>query len=194
VSVVLGVALPPNSPQFQDTFSYMVVKVEDAPYINLLHVLEDVHKFIDEGLEDGSVLVHCMAGVSRSATLVISYVMKRYDLSYTDARSLVYAERNVINPNWGFVEQLKLYENHLKTSAKKEDLSSPPFLNEYYLEQSWPKLQTVMFKCLKQQECTYIKGNYWIDNVNSMIVYVYLQAQRLANFTHRWVGTFLPHN
>ena len=39
--------------------------------------------------QDGNVLVHCRMGMSRSATLVIAYLMKKYNLSYEDAKCYV---------------------------------------------------------------------------------------------------------
>jgi protein-tyrosine phosphatase len=56
------------------------------------------------------VLVHCQAGVSRSATVVIAYLLhsERTSLSSTLAR--VKAARKWIEPNWGFVYQLGEYE------------------------------------------------------------------------------------
>ena len=55
------------------------------------------------------VYVHCGGGVSRSATIVIAFIMKKYRISYIDALRRVYKKRKVF-PNDGFEEQLKLYE------------------------------------------------------------------------------------
>ena len=51
-----------------------------------------------------SLLSH--AGVSRSASVVIAYVMKKLDLGYKDAYKFVKERRKVIHPNPGFVGQL----------------------------------------------------------------------------------------
>jgi dual specificity phosphatase 12 len=56
-----------------------------------------------------NVLVHCFAGISRSATFVIAYVMKAFRLSTERAYELVKSKRHIINPNPGFVLQLQLY-------------------------------------------------------------------------------------
>ena len=59
------------------------------------------------------VLVHCRAGVSRSATLVIAYLMKRHGMSLDDALAHVRAKRPRIAPNEGFIQQLRAFEASL---------------------------------------------------------------------------------
>lgn len=54
--------------------------------------------------------MHCAAGVSRSPSVVIAYMMVRQGLSYCDACSAVKAARPVAAPNHGFVLQLGLFE------------------------------------------------------------------------------------
>ena len=54
-----------------------------------------------------SVLVHCAAGISRSASVVIAYLMKTEGLSFNDAKQEVKKKRPIINPNPGFSAQLE---------------------------------------------------------------------------------------
>lgn len=56
---------------------------------------------------DGSVLVHCNAGVSRSAMVVIGYLILEKNYSFQDAYDLVKRKRPSIQPNSGFLKQLK---------------------------------------------------------------------------------------
>lgn len=58
-------------------------------------------------------LVHCMAGVSRSASLCIAYLMKYHRMSLRSAHAHVKSRRPIIRPNPGFWEQLIDYEEHL---------------------------------------------------------------------------------
>lgn len=60
-------------------------------------------EFIEKNIKKTNVLVHCFAGVSRSATAVIAYLMKNKKLSFESALSLCKAKRKVTNPNQGFV-------------------------------------------------------------------------------------------
>ena len=57
------------------------------------------------------VLVHCNAGVSRSATVVIAFLMKEKNFSFQEAFHHVKKRRPCIRPNEGFVKQLQLLEH-----------------------------------------------------------------------------------
>lgn len=59
--------------------------------------------------QKGVVLVHCNAGVSRSSSIVIGYLMQREGLSFEDAYSQVKLARPSVHPNPGFYQQLQSY-------------------------------------------------------------------------------------
>ena len=93
--------------------SYKIIhksfNVNDIINQNIIQYFGECLNFI-KGEE--KILVHCAAGVSRSATIVIAYIMWDKKLSYEDALNFVQSKRNV-NPNPGFVEQLKIFEKEL---------------------------------------------------------------------------------
>ena len=62
----------------------------------------------------GNVLVHCAQGVSRSATIVASYLMRKENMSCNDALAFIKYLRPVSGPNDGFRTQLKQLEEELK--------------------------------------------------------------------------------
>lgn len=64
------------------------------------------------------MVVHCQAGVSRSATIVIAYLMKTKGWPYLEARNYLRSKRPIIEPNDGFVEQLQSFELELKIKPK----------------------------------------------------------------------------
>jgi protein-tyrosine phosphatase len=59
------------------------------------------------------VLVHCAMGRSRSATMVIMYLMKKFDISMEIAFRLAKTRREVVDPNEGFLKKLEEYETEL---------------------------------------------------------------------------------
>lgn len=63
------------------------------------------------------VLIHCYMGVSRSSSFMISYLMRKYKVSYDKAYQFVKQRRPIINPNPGFILQLKEYEKLLSYSV-----------------------------------------------------------------------------
>ena len=77
--------------------------------------------FIENSIkEGGTVLVHCHAGRSRSATIVIAYLMAKYGIEFEEVLAYLQKRRSVINPNDGFVEQLREWQQVL-TLARRAD-------------------------------------------------------------------------
>eukprot|EP01121_Diplochlamys_sp_Union-15-3_P018017 TRINITY_DN6470_c0_g1_i1.p1 TRINITY_DN6470_c0_g1~~TRINITY_DN6470_c0_g1_i1.p1 ORF type:complete len:184 (+),score=19.24 TRINITY_DN6470_c0_g1_i1:21-572(+) len=129
-------------PKFPKEFEYLWVNVEDECLANLLSTFQTVFRFVDRGRRRGNVLVHCGAGVSRSATIVIAYLMyKRPEKFKTHniAMDFVRQKRKIISPNKGFIIQLKVYQE-----AKKNDESTSSLaVKEYILShlKSKPKIE-----------------------------------------------------
>ncbi|KAM3130067.1 hypothetical protein pb186bvf_017865 [Paramecium bursaria] len=74
---------------------------------------EDIVKYITivgeqiEQYKDVNIYIHCRHGVSRSASIVIGYLIKFKKLTYEDAFNLVKSKRYCISPNLNFQQQLK---------------------------------------------------------------------------------------
>ncbi|GJJ68887.1 tyrosine-protein phosphatase MSG5 [Entomortierella parvispora] len=84
---------------------------------NLLEEFPEAFEFIDRiRTEGGKVLVHCQLGVSRSASLVIAYVMQSRNMGLNEAYDFVKARSAVISPNMGLMYQLAEFEKAQKSS------------------------------------------------------------------------------
>lgn len=81
-------------------------KISRGEIIVICRFFEESYKIIDEGLSSGNVLVHCYAGVSRSATITAAYLMNKNSWSVREALSNIKRLRPVIGPNKGFIRQL----------------------------------------------------------------------------------------
>lgn len=97
---------------FPECIQYFQLPLEDDYDEEILPWFERSHEFIRTSRKN--VLVHCHAGVSRSATIVISYLMKTNGLSADKAKAFVKNKRKCVNPNPGFMLQLVEYEHELK--------------------------------------------------------------------------------
>ncbi|XP_011630995.1 serine/threonine/tyrosine-interacting protein-like [Pogonomyrmex barbatus] len=98
-------------PNFPNHFKYLVLEIADTMTENIIQHFKTVKTFIDEGLNSGGrVLVHGNAGISRSAALVMAYVMETYGYSQSHAFMIVQQKRFCINPNESFMTQLREYE------------------------------------------------------------------------------------
>ena len=90
------------------------VLVNDVPSASLSGYFDKVADKVDKVRKAGGrTLIHCVAGVSRSASLVIAYLMKYHRMSLLDAYTHVKSRRAVIRPNVGFFKQLIAYEKKL---------------------------------------------------------------------------------
>nr|XP_003224442.1 PREDICTED: dual specificity protein phosphatase 22 [Anolis carolinensis] len=92
---------------------YLCIPAADSPSQNLTRHFKESIVFIHEcRLKGEGCLVHCLAGVSRSATLVVAYIMTITDFGWEDALSVVRASRSCANPNAGFLRQLEEFEKN----------------------------------------------------------------------------------
>ncbi|XP_026855600.2 dual specificity protein phosphatase 10 isoform X1 [Electrophorus electricus] len=95
-------------------FSYKRLPATDSNKQNLRQYFEEAFEFIEEAHQAGKgLLIHCQAGVSRSATIVIAYLMKHTWMTMTDAYKFVKMRRPIISPNLNFMGQLLEFEEDL---------------------------------------------------------------------------------
>lgn len=70
--------------------------------------------FTDEARKNGKgVLVHCLAGISRSVTVTVAYLMGTEGMSLNEAYDFVKSCKPNISPNFNFMGQLMEFEKTL---------------------------------------------------------------------------------
>ncbi|XP_031159841.1 dual specificity protein phosphatase 13-like [Sander lucioperca] len=93
---------------------YFGIPAEDSDCFDLSQYFKPAADFIHKALKskDGKVLVHCIMGVSRSATLVLAFFMLRQRLSLRDALRHV-VQKRAIYPNRNFLSLLLKLDEQL---------------------------------------------------------------------------------
>lgn len=106
---VLNVSRLENS--FESELVYKQIPVDDAPNVNLSEHFPDAFRFIDSArVNEERVLVHCQAGMSRSVTVILAYLMYHMCMSLEQAYDFVKAKKSNIQPNFSFMGQLLDFE------------------------------------------------------------------------------------
>lgn len=85
---------------------FLGIPAYDTITFNLSRYFYEAADFIDSGLRSGGrVLVHCHAGISRSATVVAAFLMIKRNMTAQEAIRVIRSQRS-IRPNSGFLQQL----------------------------------------------------------------------------------------
>lgn len=112
-----------------DGVKYHGVKIKDKADSDISAFFDSTYAFIESAkrTQHGRVLVHCTQGISRSATLVIMYLMRANNWSLVTAVNFAMASRGVVYPNEGFVkalmkEEFRLYKGNSVTLEEIDTL------------------------------------------------------------------------
>ncbi|XP_072276250.1 dual specificity protein phosphatase 12 [Pyxicephalus adspersus] len=130
-------SVKPDLTLFQTKF----VNLLDDSSADMLSCLAECLNFLKEALAlpETSVLVHCHAGVSRSAAVVIAYLMNTTKCTYEEAHRRLQDAKSDIKINQEFVNQLGLFES----MGCEVDMTSASY-KQYRLQkltEKYPELQ-----------------------------------------------------
>ena len=73
----------------------------------------------------GKVLVHCEAGISRSPTICMAYIMRTQRLQLDEAFDVIKRCRALVSPNFSFMGQLLQFESEVLSSAPSAHVATP---------------------------------------------------------------------
>lgn len=117
ITYILNVAVESSAivyPKHIKLDKYDIIDFPTAPISNYFNTLTDkIHAHLTANKQN-KVLVHCMAGISRSTTIVCAYLVRYMNMSLRDAYLLCKRHRPICFPNLGFWNQLISYEYQIR--------------------------------------------------------------------------------
>ena len=91
--------------------TYKQIQVDDSPTESIKPFFFEAIDFIEKAISGGGkVVVHCAAGISRSATMVCAYLMWKNKWKADQAIEFAQKQRPKFHPNTGFTAQLRSFE------------------------------------------------------------------------------------
>ena len=95
----------------------LYIRLPDSPSANIYQYFDMTYGFINDKISRGeNVLVHCYAGISRSSTIVLNYILRTFyqnEKPKINPQEVLYSvlefvqlKRSIVNPNQGFLNQL----------------------------------------------------------------------------------------
>jgi rhodanese-related sulfurtransferase len=122
IRYILNVTAKPRTDPLPAGFQYKHLEAADNGFQNLRQFFEEAFAFIDEAKKANTgVLVHCQAGISRSPTIAVAYLMKNYLMAMAEAYKFVKTRRSIISPNLNFMGQLWEFEQVLRSENDTKD-------------------------------------------------------------------------
>jgi thiol-disulfide isomerase/thioredoxin len=125
---------PTNFKEFAvlNNIQTMHIVLDDLPEEKISKYFDSSYEFINNAINDKkNVLVHCWAGISRSVTLVLNFLLRKlYEINFTtitdipkpevaisNCIQLIKINRPFVNPNKGFLLQLYTKVNEYYNAA-----------------------------------------------------------------------------
>ena len=101
---------------FESNFIYHKAHFKDKQDSDMLELLPSIFDFLDNVIsqnKNNKIFIHCMAGMSRSPSIVMAYLMYKFELTLKESYVYVINKRSCTRPNFVFLQQLWKYENVL---------------------------------------------------------------------------------
>ncbi|KAK7930123.1 hypothetical protein WMY93_006518 [Mugilogobius chulae] len=108
-------------------YDYKWIPVEDSHMADISSHFQEAIQFIDKVKQSGGkVLVHCEAGISRSPTICMAYIMRTQQMRLDAAFDIIKQRRTVISPNFSFMGQLLQYESEVLSTTPAHTVTPEP--------------------------------------------------------------------
>ena len=94
---------------FEQDFKYLRIPIDDTFGQSIEKYFDVSYNFINNN-NAHNIFIHCHAGISRSATILIAYLMRKNNIDCNSALNIVKNKRSIINPNTEFMKALYNYK------------------------------------------------------------------------------------
>ena len=91
--------------------NHKIIEIDDLFSENIIKYFKECIEFIEK---NNKTFIHCTCGVSRSASIVIAYLMWKSHSSFNDTYLFIKKRRPEIDPNNGFRRQLNIFQKLLE--------------------------------------------------------------------------------
>lgn len=125
ITHIISIGRAPACPDHPNV-QYHRLQLLDKDMSSIFAASDKANQIIADARERGGrVLVHCVAGVSRSPTIIAAYLVSRCSMSLRDALALLVRARPAVCPRPGFIAQLRELERRV-TGRCSLDVSELP--------------------------------------------------------------------
>ncbi|CAD8095689.1 unnamed protein product [Paramecium sonneborni] len=177
VGAVLSV-IDTSDIKLEKSVIHLWIAAEDCERVQLIRYFDQASNFIQDNLKHTNVLVHCYAGISRSSSLIIAYLLKCQGYSLKEALSKLKCQRPQVDPNDGFLEQLKEYEVKLKSTKTHQNSSLNKSASKFLSLSSSSEKQTSVPKTRQS-----ISNFNIYSNLNSQVTKTNIRNLQLTTIT-----------
>lgn len=124
--IVVNLCFPENNVEHRQIVKTSFLKkktiievgINDRPEENMMSLLSNIIPTLVKMYHDNHkvcILFHCYAGISRSSSVAIAYLMIIHNLSLRQALELAKSKRQIVNPNPGFLNALQQFEQKINS-------------------------------------------------------------------------------
>ena len=121
----------------EELFEILAIDLNDVPHAPINEYFDEAVEFIDNAFgadEKNRVFVHCQAGISRSTTIILAYLMKKRGYSLYEGYKLCQRNRPKIHPNDGFLKHLVEFEMKVYVKSTKQQMDDEKFREQRDLD------------------------------------------------------------
>lgn len=118
IGAIITVSRELSNLSFPPNIKHLVLPSDDNNMYDLSKFFAEAIEFIIQSRKFTNVLVHCRMGASRSATIILAYLMKEIGMTLTESFSFLKEKRWKVNPNHGFMNQLRQFERFIHSRRR----------------------------------------------------------------------------